>query len=372
MNGIIKKAGIILSTLLLTSCSIKTSFGSDEGDLHDMIKSKNYGAEISSYIDKIQKNNYININTDSLKLNCTVPEEIGKYQVVCIDGFQKNADLLFEKYIPSDMFDKSNIIDDQTTYPYGPSYEDEINGLSVSVGCTGYFSYYTSNNVEKDSIIPDVSSYINDTSDYSVSVDNAMKATDEFVEEFVNVSSFPNILKANTVTEYSSDDENSIVEVKYSNLYKNIPIFSLMSSSNELSFEMAVLPAASAFYDADNNTISEFTVQCGFADYTTIETYSEIISPEKALSLLSKALSERLRYDAVGMELVYCPVYVDNIEQSDGITHREAAPWCNACSYDVFELTPYWAVYIDVTPTKEIYGLINCTTGDVEFVNNSK
>lgn len=135
---------------------------------------------------------------------------------------------------------------------------------------------------------------------------------------------------------------------------------------------MAVLPAASALYDIENNTVSEFTVQCGFEDYGTIETYSEIISPEKALDLFSEALSEHLKYEAIGMELVYCPVYVYNVEQSDGMTHREAAPWCNACSYDVFELTPYWAVYIDVTPSKEIYGLINCITGEVEFVNNRK
>ena len=368
-----KKASIILAALLLTSCSITTSSSPDDNaDLQGMIKSDNCSAEISSYADKIQESDFININTDSLKLNCSVPEEIGKYQVICIDGFQDNADLLFKKYIPSDSFDKNKITDDNTSYPYGPIYNDEINGLSVSVGCTGFFSFCRASNYGvMDNSIPAFSSCVNDSIDYSKSIENAISATDEFAREFASVSGFPNILKATTVTEYSSDEGN-IVEVKYSNLYKNIPIFSMMSSYNELSFEMAVLPAASALYDIENNTVNEFTVQCGFEDYSTIETYSEIISPEKALSLFSEALSEHLKYKAVGMELVYCPVYIDNVEQSNGITHREAAPWCNACSYDVFELTPYWAVYIDVTPSKEIYGLINCITGEVEFVNNRK
>ncbi|MGN0648908.1 MAG: hypothetical protein ACI4KM_00580 [Oscillospiraceae bacterium] len=367
-----KKASIILAALLLTSCSINTSLSRDDVASQNLVISDNCSAEISSYADKIQENNYININTDSLKFNCSVPEEIGKYQVICIDGFQDNADLLFKKYIPSDLFDKSNITDDNTSYPYGPIYNDEVNGISVSVGCTGFFSYCrTSDCGVMDNTIPAFSSYVNDSIGNSVSIENALKATDEFAREFTSVSGFPNILKAATVTEYSSDDSN-IVEVKYSNLYKSIPIFSMMSSYNELSFEMAVLPAASAFYDIESNTVNEFTVQCGFEDYSTIETYSEIISPEKALDLFSEALSEHLKYDAIGMELVYCPVYIDNVEQSNGITHREAAPWCNACSYDVFELTPYWAVYIDVTPSKEIYGLINCITGEVEFVNNRK
>lgn len=319
--------------------------------------------------DELQGSDYININTDSLKLNYSVPEEIGKYQVICIDGFQNNADLLFKKYIPSDSFDNNNITDDNTSYPYGPIYYDEISGLSVSVGCTGFFSYCrTSNYGVMDNSNPVFSRCVNNTIDYSISIENAISATDEFAREFASVSGFPNILKAATVTEYTGD----IVEVKYANLYKDVPVFSMMSSYNELSFEMAVLPAASAYYDVANNSISEFTVQCGFEDYRTIETYSEIISPEKALRLFSKALSKHLKYDAIGMELVYCPIYVENVEQSDGMTHREAAPWCNACSYDVFELTPYWAVYIDVTPSKEIYGLINCITGEVEFVNNSK
>lgn len=374
MTGRIKKASIILAALLLTSCSITTSSSPDDNAaLQGMIKSDKYSAEIVSYADKIQESDYININTDSLKLNCSVPEEIGKYRVICIDGFQDNAELLFKNYIPSDSFDNNNITDDNTSYPYGPIYNDEVNGISVSVGCTGFFSFCrTSNCGIMDNTIAAFSSYVNDSNYYSVSIENALKATDEFAREFASVSGFPNSLKAATVTEYSSDDESSIVEVKYSNLYKNVSVFSMMSSYNELSFEMAVLPAASAFYDIDNNTISEFTVQCGFEDYGTIETYSEIISPEKALDLFSKALSEHLKYEAIGMELVYCPVYIDNVEQSDGITHREAAPWCNACSYDVFELTPYWAVYIDVTPSKEIYGLINCITGEVEFVNNRK
>lgn len=366
-----KKASIILATLLLTSCSITTSSSSDDDIAsQDMVVSDNCSAEISSYADKMQESDYININTDSLKLNCSVPKEIGKYQVICIDGFQDNADLLFKEYI--DSFDKNNITDDNTSYPYGPIYNDEVSGISVSVGCTGFFSFSrTSNYGVMDNSIPAFSSYVNDSIDYSKSIENALKATDEFVEEFASISGFPNILKATTVTEYSSDEGN-IVEVKYSNLYKNVPVFSMLSTYNELSFEMAVLPAASAYYDIENNTVNEFTVQCGFEDYGTIETYSEIISPEKALDLFSEDLSEHLKYEAIGMELVYCPVYIDNVEQSNGITHREAAPWCNACSYDVFELTPYWAVYIDVTPSKEIYGLINCETGEVEFVNNSK
>lgn len=373
MTGRILKVSIILSALLLTSCSVITSpTPDDNAALEGIIKSDNYSAEISYCDDQIQESDYINLNTDSLKLNCSVPEEIGKYQVICIDGFQDNAELLFKNYIPSDSFDNNNITDDNTSYPYGPIYNDEVSGLSVSVGCTGFFSFCrTSNCGIMDNTIPAFSSYVNNSNDYSKSIENALKATDGFAREFASVSGFPNILKALTVTEYSSDDSD-IVEVKYSNLYKNVPIFSMMSSYNELSFEMAVLPAASAYYDIENNTVNEFTVQCGFEDYSTIETYSEIISPEKALDLFSEALSEHLKYEAIGMELVYCPVYIDNVEQSNGITHREAAPWCNACSYDVFELTPYWAVYIDVTPSKEIYGLINCITGEVEFVNNRK
>lgn len=65
-----KKASIILATLLLTSCSITTSSSrDDDAALQGIIKSDNYSAEIISYADKIQESDYININTDSLKLN---------------------------------------------------------------------------------------------------------------------------------------------------------------------------------------------------------------------------------------------------------------------------------------------------------------
>lgn len=306
-----------------------------------------------------------------------VPDEIGKYKIMCIDNFQDNWDELAEKYIPADMYDDSKVIEDERYYPYGPEFDDEESGRHISVGCIGFFNY-----IEKtmsdfmqdvlyggDSIVSQNTYYLN--GDYTndvyrlkeedVSISEAVATATDFVSNFIQVSGFPQELKPVLVAAYEDETENTVINVQFSNLYKELPMFIMIDKYSdlelsELDFDLFGYPDAVSYSD-ENDNIKFFSVQFAFEDYETIETYDTIITPESAVRLLSEKLSSYSQYDVIGMELVYCP-----------LRDKESM----ICSNDIVELSPCWAIYMDVTPDREIYGLVDCVTGEVGFVNNQR
>lgn len=375
------------------SYSDNTSAGSEEEGEVEKISLTNLESNKQQEIEKVMNFSCKNLKFVS-QFTFDVPDEIGKYQIMCIDNFQDNWDKLAEKYIPADMYDDSKVTEDDRWYPYGPEFDDEETGRHVSVGCIGFFNYkekIMSDILQDvvyggDSIVSQNTYYLN--GDYTndvyrlkeenVSISEAVAMATDFVSDFIQVSGFPQELKPMVAVAYEDENENCVLHVRFCHLYNGLPICLMLDAHSdlelsELDFDLLGYPSAT-YYSDEKNSVGDFSVQCAFEDYETIETYETVITPESAVRLLSEKLSGYGQYDVIGMELVYCPVYNGESVDPNGMgkTHREAAPWAMACSYDIVELSPCWAIYMDVTPDREIYGLVDCVTGEVGFVNNQR
>ncbi len=321
------------------------------------------------------------------ELSFTVPEKIGTYQVICMDYFQDQWDKIAEKYIPDEQYDAHLIVDDETSYPYGPEFYDEKTGKRVSAGCTGFFLYVAKksegiekvcfdNESEKQDSYYLKSKYNNDTyllNGEPILMNDAVELAEIFVSDFTETVDYPQDLDAGVAVAHQLDTGETILEIVFRNLYQTLPICSMPPTvTDDITIEMFPNSVARAYLD-ETDTVNCFIAQCAFEDDQLVKQYDRILTPSCAVRLLSETLSDYTEYDVIGMELVYVPVLLGAEDPNPvGSTHREAAPWSSVCSYDIVKLTPYWAIYMDVTPTAEMYGLVDCETGKVEWINNQR
>ncbi len=380
MKHSIALAGFGLSLMMLAACAGEDTKKLETVTLKELAKNK------QQEIEEIRKLDYDNLHLVR-DFDFAVPTEIGKYRVVCKDPFQDKWDVLAAEYIPADIYDESKVVIDENVFPIGPAFSDDESGRFLSAAGNGFFTY-----VEKTSELVGSVMYGYDdeseekyyylNSDYEddiyilngeeVSVSEAVETAEEFVARFVQVSDFPQGFVPVVAVAKQDENKNAAIKVEFGNVYKGLPLCAMQSCLGDLSFDLLGAPAAVTGADEKDN-INLFAEQYAFEDYETIETYNRIVTPKSAVIKFQETLSEHVEYNVIGMELIYCPVRCADIkvDESDTENVEELVQgWVS--EREVLELTPYWAIYIDVTPTKEIFGLVNCATGEVEFVNNQR
>ncbi len=386
--------------LITTACANDTSPRLDEAHSGSFTEESPDGEEIQKMsmddlahhkqqdMKEIMSYDYKNLHFVN-NFSFDVPEEIGKYQIVCMDNFQDKWDVLSSRYIPEEIYDENKVTIDERYLPVGPDFYDEKSGAELGTGNIGFFRYVQKKSEMIDSIIfneesfhfRDIKSYLL-SSDYSddvyklkgenVLISEAAETAFEFASEFTKVSEYPQKLMPSVATVYQDESENTVMEVRFSSSYMGLPICATPSRLKDTGFDMYSFSSAVSYLE-EKGKINSFTVQYAFEDHETVETYDGIVTPKCAVRLLDNMLSEYAEYDVLGMELVYCPVMMGkddlNANQAeDALLEAENAMYAGR----ILELTPYWAIYIDVTWGKEIYGLVDCVTGELEFVNNQR
>ena len=120
--------GVVLSLFLLTSCAGRETVDVTEPDQNpqeetgSVIKAEDTKGLKKITLEALADNQQQEIEK-VMQMECknlnfvqgfsfAVPEEIGKYQVMCMDHFQDNWDVVAEKYIPEALYDESKIVDD--------------------------------------------------------------------------------------------------------------------------------------------------------------------------------------------------------------------------------------------------------------------
>ena len=373
-------AGSSLSFALLTACAGSSKSEIETVTLEELAKNKRQA------IEEIRKLDYDNLHIVR-DFDFEVPTEIGKYRVICKDPFQDKWDTLAAEYIPEDIYDESKVVIDKNYEPYGPTFRDEESGRYLFTAGNGTFVYESKRSGLVNSVISGSDNdgeekyyYLNGAYDNDiytlngeeVSIAEAVKTAEEFVDRFIQVSDFPQDFVPVVAVAKQDENKNAAIKVEFGNVYKGLPLCIVQSCLGDLSFELLGAPAGITGAD-EKDSIGFFAEQYAFEDYETLETYTSIVTPKRAVETLQASLAERTEYDVIGMELIYCPVRCHDIE-AEQLDTEEAEEltigWVS--EKDILELTPYWAIYIDMTWAREIYGLVNCVTGELEFVNNQR
>ena len=375
---LVKLMGCCILICFLAGCSAQSY--EDAGQVEKMTLDElkeNKNQELS----KIQNLEFDNLTFQHVD-DFRVPDEIGKYKVMIIDHFEDKAEELFEKYIPESVYQKGNITDGGEYYPVGPDFNDPESGLHVGVGCIGFFNYFRDSNssivdiigndaleeysllCEKEKMDTGENGENNNTIEIVTRVEN-------FVDDFCSTTSYPDDLEPVMIAIHKDENGEKIYQSDLRFIFKDTPVnYMGCKLPGDEEQEIPYFPAATCYLNKDFE-IEYFCVQCAFEEKDTIEKYQEIITPSQAAQILSEKLSDYRKYNVKGMELVYCPKRikdVDNKEQNE--MHRKNAGWALACSYDEWEFIPCWAFYFSTISQKEMYGLVDVKTGEAVYIEN--
>lgn len=370
----------LVASLVLQSCSFYDSSIEQDNSFKTAPISTIKQNE-KQFIDEINKLDLKNIDTNSLD-SIGLPDSIGKYQIICVDDFQKHSEDIIKKYVPSDIYDNKKLQKDVTNmYPFGTLYDDEENHIRIHVGCEGFWSYTGYDNAAvnnylyseddyKDSQVYYISDdfldreYSSESIEYKIK--NAIYSANAFSKDYYAVSG------KSIVKPFTAEVNNDIIKINYRITYGGVPINSITQQKKE-NDDINIYSCPGNFAVINNGKVHTYVTDGEFETYKTIEEYDSIIMPQDAIKLLSDTLSEYKTYSVLGMDLVYCANYIENIEQKSDVneTIREKAEWATYCPYDILEITPYWAIYFELNDGIEVLGLVDCKTGQVYFINNT-
>lgn len=393
---------------ILENVDIYKSHDYPELSDEDFITLEELAENKDKYIDNIMSGSYDNFKF-SVRPGFDVPEEIGKYQIICVNKYDENAEEIL-KYLAGDKYDEKKVtdyrtLDDPVFYPFSIQYIEDDNwedlvGANATLGNIGQITYYESRDllntlfgaeVDNENIKSYIlqSEYVDDTytlKSNDVSVSQYVKLVQDYLDELFTIANCSSEFKQSAIVAEYDSDGNIVYRSVINTLYKAIPICvfypATSSSQEEFNINVSERPlSAQCASSTSGKTIDYLYLHAQFEDYKTIEEYDKIIAPDKAAKLLSKYLAPDLDGSIIGVELTYYPYYVGNTQSApltEGYyskmeteyTHKEIAPYASPTSYDVFELTPFWTFYFDLDPS--VIGLVNCRTGEVSYLHNFK
>lgn len=387
----IRLLAITLSSFLLCSCvsvpenistksETQTEVSAKSDNIVEMISLKELAENKTSMVAETISGDYDNMIFPTVP-DFIVPNQIGEYNIVCIDNFQSKSNQLFREYVPQEILDTCTIIDDTSTYPYGPYILDNENDFYCAVGCTGFFNlnrmHSVINCIPYD-LTADRTLYIEATAPtecdgFNVSPEKLKDTADSFAENFVRLIGSKAEYSSEYISSYDIPNSGKFYYVNLRSCYNGLSIFDIPTSNEDVGIDIAFPFGASTVLDSEGN-VQSFTVQNTFESYGDGKTIEKIVSPQSAAWAISQKLSSFLEYEVIGMKIAYIPTYAKNIESvpNGGQTQHEKNQWASICSYDVFKLTPYWIFIFDITPEDEIIGLVNCIDGSTEFINNQQ
>ena len=357
----------------------------------DMITLSQLAENKEAYEDNIMSEDYGNI-VFTARPDIFVPDEIGKYQMQCIDEYFDNAEEVI-KYFVGDEYDESKIVDyrkmeDPIFYPISIHYEDgeysaeyenvQISGIYVSVGNTGQVIYV--DECENDDMYIDGLSDVTEEKTYflqtdytdetysfgenDLSISQYAEMVDGCIDSVLEIMGYKGGVGQIAIVAQKDESGNIYMKSEMANFYKQLPITPYFPMSSIAEQECILKETKDSLFPLDavttnGSAIQEFNIQSLFKDYKTIEEYDKIVAPDKAAKLLSDKLAPNIKdNEIIGMGLSYYPYFVGN--------HVDEETDEKQCS--VFELTPFWTFYFDLDPS--VIGLVDCKTGEVAYIHN--
>jgi hypothetical protein len=380
-----KIISILLGTVILSSCqnapdNVKSySENSIDSTLNTAQLDEMYNNK-EQYITELKNMKFDNMTFND-NLTVDIPKQINEGEYICPTDFQNEYKKIFTYY--DEDFSESNVQNNDSTYPTGPDYLNEEKNLSLSIGCTGYFTY--SKNFDEDLYINQSEfvttftkseaencddAYKLADSKEEIKVSDAIKTMQEFADDFTDMCDYPNKITLVRINLYQCD----------SGYFYKGDFTENVSGSN-------ILEYYSAFGDTDENLINpavcaymcsaeinSFTTNSYFEEYSISGNIDSVIDLNAAAKYLNENLAGNMNLDVKRIELEYCMIKTDNIQQKNGDeeTDTEKAPWATYCSYDLYKAQPCWVFYFDETENQELYAILNCDDLSITFVDNQK
>lgn len=361
------------------------SVNADADKLKENYKTSTFAEMRAAIPEKISELKSLKLDnmTFSEHLTIDIPEKVKTGNYICPTGFEKKYLELFRHY--KNDLDEEKLSFDERLYPRGHFYSDSDNKLDMSIGCTGFFSYYKDFDDAKfynesqciKSYTAEEARNSNDAykvigSDGNISVSEAIEKAQAFADDFVSASDYPSEMNAIRIS-LSECEDGYFYKIDFAQRISGARVLEYHSQFREIEdTEPGTILQPQAFICSDE--INAFVVNAYFDEYETNEEIGSAVDVVDAAKYISEELSGYLKLEVKRIAFEYYMIRGENIEEKvEGIlTDREFAPWATYCSYDLFKAVPCYVFYFDETPDKEIFAILRCDDMSVDFVNNAK
>lgn len=313
-------------------------------------------------------------------LDLDIPRQVKTGEYICMDGFEDKYKELFPHYCKD--FDESKMVQEDNTYPTGPSYTDTEQNISVAVGCTGFFSYFKAFDEQKyfnESEFVKAFTYSEAAkssekyklvgSENECSVSEALKLAEDFAQDFKRTCDYPNDFSVSRISLHKCAD-GYFYTADYTQLVSGVKILEY-PCTYDAPYENLVLAGSYAYICGDE--VNAFVVNSCFEEYDIKGELTSVCDPVSAFENVSGTLASNMKLTVKRAALEYCMVRTGNVQEAEGKeSDREKSGGATYCSYDIYKAVPCWVFYFDEANGNEIYAILDCEDMSVSFVNNQK
>ena len=202
--------------------------------------------------------------------------------------------------------------------------------------------------------------------DGNMKISEAVNLAQDYVEQTISKYDTFQWIPSNVII-CKDDKGRYLYDIYFIKAYKNLYLSTTYSKNKDIKtpymaiYENNVMIAAkdSPIFFRNNSGI----IECE----ETIQDYDKIITFECATKLLSKKLSSYKEYEVQYVSLENKLVFKGNRKDLDIIY----GPYNFQADND-YESKPCWTFYLDLTPGGGVYAMVDCITGEIEFVDNNR
>jgi hypothetical protein len=320
-------------------------------------------------IDQVKKGSYSNLSFPS-DFSINKPAEIGQMEFTVISEFDKNYKEICKDFIGE--YDKKYLaVTPPRSSPSGYLYDDKNKLIHLTIGNDGLYFYYnnevsaeyiwnSTNTVIKKIFLQtpyeDVSYHLKDG---DMKISEVIELANSYVKDKMQKYSKDITLLPYDVIIYQKKDGNYLYNVEFNSSYKGLYFTNLFYQPNDVKTKYTSIFLTDIIIDSKSGP-SALDNPYIFKYNKTREKYEKIVTFECATKIVEKLLSSYTKYK------VQCVSLETRLIQKGGQDDQGA---CFAGM--VYETKPCWVFYLDRKHGKEIAVIVDCETGETEFINNA-
>jgi hypothetical protein len=330
-------------------------------------------------IDGVKSNTYDNLIFSS-NFSINMPKSIGSLSFKQAENFYKKNKSLFKKFV-KDI--NGDVKIDTEVHPPGMVYDD-VEGKETFSLCENGFFYYEkykyeswlnveNGNLDSYTLIDEIFlrkdkldqtfEWKNNTFSLNDIIETATIYSKELSSTYDGMDWIPESIEV-----YQHKGGEFFFQVSFIKSYHDVHIFysdwknkadSVKEPYVEVYQPIMVIDSALEVILVDNYP--------GVIEYVkTKETYDKIITLAHAMEKLSSHLSSYRKYEVQWISLEYRLVLESSeVLDKDDLSINEFA------AGSTYQTRPCWTIYLDNNSNKSVFAMVDCVTGEVEFVCNN-
>ena len=328
-------------------------------------------------IDDVKAQNFDNLEfSHAFEIN--KPEQIGVIKFRQINNFL-NHDIEKIKDFIGDSYNKKFLILDQNPTNPSAQYDDKSKQLYCGMLNNGFYSYEQNNGygfvnksmngiltkIEEFSLMQEYEDKSYKLSDGAIKISDALKIAQNYANEMSEKYGDLDLIPYKLIV-YKETGGNYLYQIHFAKSYKNVYFAYTYSRRSSLNYPYILVSGFSVMLALKGSPVHVVNSN-GIIEYIgTEQNYNKIITFAYATKLLSNKLTSYKKH-----EVQYVSLENRLMLKTNTITEQTTFDTLNYSDDNIYETKPCWTFYLDITPDQGVYAMVDCITGEIEFIDNT-